>query len=96
LTDHLPLELIAQPALTPQTLVDAGGESWARLGGIVARRITELAPGDILEIATAEPGVRVALRTWCSETGHVLLRVVEDGDRSSCWIRKTGDASVHG
>ncbi len=83
------------PDRAPQVLLDAGGESWERLGTLVARRMQELAPGEIMEIAGGLSGIVPALQAWCAEQGHALLRLVEDGERTSCWIGK-GAAGAQG
>ena len=37
------------------------------------RRISELAPGERLEVIAHEPSVRIDLLAWCRMTGHTLV-----------------------
>lgn len=37
------------------------------------KRVTQLAPGERLEVIAHEPSVRIDLMAWCRMTGHTLI-----------------------
>ncbi|MFE7244771.1 sulfurtransferase TusA family protein [Streptomyces sp. NPDC057582] len=69
------------------TVVDAGGEPWARILGLLERRWCELPVGSVLELHSANPQVRSSLRGWCRLTGSTLLTEEETGDLSAYRIK---------
>lgn len=56
----------------PTILVEAGGEPWSRVEPLLDRRTEEIAGPAVIEVVTADPGVRTALRGWCRRRGAVL------------------------
>lgn len=45
-----------------RAVVDAGGEPWERILGLLERRCRELPVGSVLELHSANPQVRSSLR----------------------------------
>ena len=78
-----------------RAVVDAGGEPWARILGLLERRWCELPVGSVLELHSANPQVRSSLRGWCRLTGSTLLTKEETGDVSAYRI-KLPPPPVHG
>ncbi|MGW8883731.1 sulfurtransferase TusA family protein [Streptomyces sp. NPDC055749] len=77
----------AGPDESVRAVVDAGGEPWARILGLLERRRCELPVGSVLELHSANPQVRSSLRGWCRLTGSTLLSEEETGDVSAYRIR---------
>lgn len=47
----------------------------------VQARVSELAPGDVLEVLCTDPGTRSDIPAWCRINGHRVLDIVEsDGE----------------
>jgi TusA-related sulfurtransferase len=70
------------------SLIEAGGEVSGVLMAAIARHIEELAPGQVLEVASLVPTARIDAVAWCHVTGHELLALLSDGDGVRFWIRK--------
>ncbi|MCX5394600.1 hypothetical protein [Streptomyces sp. NBC_00094] len=72
-----------------RAVVDAGGEPWARILGLLERHRYELPAGSVLELHSANPQVRPSLRAWCRLTGTTLLQEEEEetDDRSAYRIK---------
>ncbi|WP_329625286.1 hypothetical protein OG357_37105 [Streptomyces sp. NBC_01255] len=70
-----------------RAVVDAGGEPWARILGLLERHRYELPESSVLELHSANPQVRPALREWCRLTGTMLLTEEETDDRSAYRIK---------
>jgi TusA-related sulfurtransferase len=43
-------------------------------------RITELAPGDVLEVVCTDPGAKQDIPAWCRVNGHSVDAIAERGD----------------
>lgn len=44
-------------------------------------KISQLAPGDVLEVLCTDPGTRSDIPAWCRINGHNVLDIVEsDGE----------------
>lgn len=52
---------------------DAGEMGCGKLAFELHRRVSELSPGDELEIVAQDPGARTDLPAWCRMTGNVLI-----------------------
>ncbi|WP_411077616.1 sulfurtransferase TusA family protein [Streptomyces sp. cmx-10-25] len=68
-------------------LVDAGGEPWSRVGALLDRRVEEIGDGGVIEVVTADAGVRTALAGWCRARGARLETVSVSGGSSTFRIR---------
>ncbi|WP_406447637.1 hypothetical protein OG782_01990 [Streptomyces sp. NBC_00876] len=66
-----------------RAVVDAGGEPWARILGLLERRCRDLPVGGVLELHSANPVVRASLHEWCRLTGSTLLSEEASGERST-------------
>ncbi|MFI7361449.1 sulfurtransferase TusA family protein [Streptomyces sp. NPDC050149] len=75
------------PDEAARAVVDAGGEPWARILGLLERHRCELPGGSVLELHSANPQVRSSLREWCRLSGTVLLQEEETDDRSAYRIK---------
>lgn len=82
-----PAQGIEVPAV-PRAVLEAGDETWVVLRASIVRRLTDLAPGDVLEIISSEPTARIEVAEWCRHSGNQLLRLLPEGDRTCFWIRK--------
>lgn len=56
----------------PTVLVEAGGEPWSRVEPLLDRRTEEIDGPVVIEVVTADPGVRAALRAWCHRRRAVM------------------------
>lgn len=83
------------PDESVRAVVDAGGEPWSRILGLLERRRCELPLGSVLELHSANPQVRSSVRGWCRLTGSTLLAEEETGDVSAYRI-KLPAPPVHG
>lgn len=52
---------------------DTQGLGCGRLVFELHKRITEMEPGERLEVIAHEPSTRIDLLAWCRMTGHVLV-----------------------
>ena len=43
-------------------------------------KVNSLQPGDVLEIAATDPGVKNDIPAWCRINGHRLLEIRDRGD----------------
>ena len=77
----------SQVNFTPQALLDAGETEWPVLRELLVRRLAELAPDAVLEVASVAPAHSVQLLGWCRETGHDTFQMSADGDRTWFWIK---------
>jgi TusA-related sulfurtransferase len=85
--DHAAL---ASPMLTPQAVVDAGGESGTRLSQAMARRLHDISPGQVLQVVSLVPAARREVPEWCREHGHSLAATRQEGSETWFWITKCG------
>ena len=47
----------------------------------VQQKISELSPGDVLEVMCTDPGTRSDIPAWCRISGHRVLDITEsDGE----------------
>ncbi|MFE5914975.1 hypothetical protein ACFQ6B_38660 [Streptomyces wedmorensis] len=78
-----------------RVVVDAGGEPWPRILGLLERRCRELPLGSVVELHSANPRVRSSLRRWCRLTGFLLLSEEETGEQRTYRFLST-PAPAHG
>lgn len=52
---------------------DAGETGCSQLIVGLKRRLTQLNPGDVLEVVARDMGAPIDVFVWCSMTGHSLL-----------------------
>jgi tRNA 2-thiouridine synthesizing protein A len=50
-------------------------------------RLSDLAPGEVLQLTARDPGARADIPAWCGLTGHVLLAATHP----HYWIRNRGE-----
>jgi tRNA 2-thiouridine synthesizing protein A len=50
-------------------------------------RVKELAPGDVLEVACTDPGVKNDIPAWCRINGHEVVEIREADDHIQVIIR---------
>ena len=55
-----------------------------------AKKIKDIAVGQILEVIADDEGVRSDLPNWCKATGNELLGTKENGGVIHTYIRKLG------
>jgi len=72
----------------PQTMVEVGDTQWTLVSPLIARRLEEMAAGDVLEVSSRQPGHRNEALAWCDASGHDLFQMVADGNRTWFWIKK--------
>jgi len=56
-----------------------------------AKKMKELAAGQVLEIVATDPGIQEDMPAWCRTTGHEFLGMEEDGELIRLYVRKTRD-----
>ncbi|MEV0097287.1 hypothetical protein [Streptomyces sp. NPDC050738] len=74
-------------------VVEAGGEPWSRVEPLLDRRAREMAGHDVLEVVTANPGVRTAVPGWCRRQG-VVLEATADRNGSTSFRIRVGSPSL--
>ena len=56
--------------------------------------LSDIAPGEILEVSSSNPGLEHELPAWCRGTGHRLVAVEPDGDRTLFHIERGARGSL--
>lgn len=74
-------------------VVEAGGEPWFRVEPLLDRRTQEMADHGVLEVVTANPGVRTAVPGWCRRKG-VALEATADRNGSTSFRIRIGSPSL--
>ena len=55
-----------------------------------AKKMSDLGPGQVLELISDDPGVEVDMPAWCRSTGNELLGIDRRGNEFHVLIRKVG------
>jgi TusA-related sulfurtransferase len=76
------------PEDVPRAILDAGGETGALLSHAIDRRMSEMAPGQVLQIISLDPRSRADVASWCRSSGNLLVHLQQDGNETWFWIRK--------
>ena len=53
-----------------------------------SEEIRAMAAGEVLELISDDPGIRVDLPAWCRSAGHRLLALTRDGTDYRSYVRK--------
>jgi TusA-related sulfurtransferase len=56
--------------------------------------LSDLAPGEVLEVSSSNPGLAHELPAWCKGTGHRLVASEPDGDRTLFHIERGAHGSL--
>jgi len=65
------------------------GQACATLTPIIASRMRQLEPGQVLEVVSDDPTARSGLASWSRLTGNPLVAVIEDGPgRTRYYLRR--------
>ena len=72
----------------PDRTVDTSGECCPGPLREAHRAIKTMQPGEVLELISTDIGSRMDIPAWCDRTGHVLLRIDEDGKTFRYFVRK--------
>jgi len=56
--------------------------------------LSDIAPGEILEVSSSNPGLEHELPAWCRGTGHRVVAVEPDGDRTLFHIERGARGSL--
>ncbi|GAA3475624.1 hypothetical protein [Streptomyces yanii] len=76
-----------EPTEPAHTVIDAGGEPWPRILGLLERCLGQLPDAGVVEVHSANPDVRVGVHAWCgSGTGELLDETVT-GEQACYRIR---------
>ena len=77
---------------------DAGAENCGRLIGLVVDAMSQLAPGQSLDVMTYDPSSQVDLAAWCRMTGHQLRSITPVAEHLELVIEKasTTKEAFHG
>ena len=71
--------------------LDARGRRCSLLSMMIAERIAAVAPGNVLEVLTDDPGATTEVPSWCRRTGHELLALEPSGEgEKRIRIRRAG------
>ena len=54
-----------------------------------ARKIKELAPGDVLEVISDDTGIKSDMPAWAKKTGNEYLGLEEDEGEIKVYVKKT-------
>jgi len=52
------------------------------------KAMDSLAPGQVLEMQSTDPGSHADLLSWCERTGNELLEKQEEGGVYTYWVKK--------
>lgn len=77
-----------EPPRLPQTVLDAGGETWEVLRPAMERCMADIAPGEVLEVISGDREAWARVPAWCALTRHLLVLVVHDGEETRIHIEK--------
>lgn len=58
------------------------------------KAITNLAPGEVIEVQATDKGSTADMKAWADSTGHQYLGTVEDNDVLKHYLRKASDAET--
>lgn len=50
--------------------------------------ITEVQPGDILEVWSTDPAAKNDIPAWTKRAGHELLETIEEGEVIKFWVKR--------
>ena len=80
---------MSQTPVAAATL-EAYGLTCGALEPLIAKRLRELAPGEVLEIRSDQEEAADGIRAWTSLAGHTLVAVEQDGPapRARYYVRK--------
>lgn len=56
----------------------------------IRKRLTALAPGEVLRAVTDDPAALVDVPHFCAEQGHEVVEVTEDGFPRHIWLIRRG------
>jgi tRNA 2-thiouridine synthesizing protein A len=51
-------------------------------------KITDLKPGEVLEVIFTDPGAEPDLKAWCVTTGHEFLGIQKEKFKGMAYIKK--------
>jgi TusA-related sulfurtransferase len=83
-----PDEVLGYAIANPQAIVDAGSEHGAMLYARLDRRLSEMAPGQVLQVISVEAAMQSDLADWCQDRGHDIVRTRSCGAETWLWIRR--------
>jgi TusA-related sulfurtransferase len=78
------------PTPAPAATLDAYGLTCGALEPLIARRLRELAPGEVLEIRSDQEEAADGIRAWTWLSGHTLVAVEQDNPapRARYYVRR--------
>ena len=53
------------------------------------KEIDSMAPGQVLEVISTDPGSKNDMTAWCKRTGNELLESSEEGGKFKFYVKKT-------
>ncbi len=53
-----------------------------------AQKIKEMKIGEVLEVASTDPGIKEDMPAWCRQTGHEFLGMEEEGEIITVYVKK--------
>ena len=56
-----------------------------------AKRIKEMAVGQVLEVVSTDEGIKEDMPAWCRQTGQEYLGLEEEEDIIRVYVKKTKD-----
>ncbi|MGY0692713.1 rhodanese-like domain-containing protein [Virgibacillus sp. FSP13] len=77
--------------ITANEIVDAKGLSCPMPIVRTKKAITDLEPGQVMEVQATDKGSTADMKAWAENTGHQYLGTVEDGDVLKHYLRKASD-----
>lgn len=70
--------------------MDLVGQACSTLTPIIASRMRQLDPGQVLEVISDDPTARSGLASWSRLTGNPIVAIFEDGPaRTRYYLRRT-------
>jgi len=56
-----------------------------------AEKIKQMKPGQVLEVAADDRGIKQDMPAWCQTTGHECLGIEEEGEEIKVYVKKKGE-----
>lgn len=73
-------------ARVPDAVLDAPGIACESLTPLMAKTISSLLPGAVLEVRTDDPGCREWIPKWCRETENRLFEAIEHDQQHTTFV----------
>ena len=56
---------------------------------LTEKKMKEMSAGQIIEVLSDDIGIKKDMPAWCSQTGHVLMGLLEEESIFRCYVKKS-------